>query len=218
MKFAATLLKDFPEKVVDFVDKNTNMTHYWSDAMYEVTDGVPKTGMGIFLFRQGLPTVCARATVPDYILKQLLPRKQQIGQLEALACLLGPYCYPEYFRDADVMHYQDNTSSLAGTIRGGSGIEDSNCIFQLFAIRMATLRARYWSEFVESAANLADEPSRQEGACPIAEALGARIDSCQLPDLRDLWAAPLDQLVEFAAALKTDGQLARAVVRAATVP
>ena len=79
------------------------------------------------------------------------------------------------------MHYIDTTSALAGCIQGCRGDADSNRIFQLLAVDLATKRCRHWAEFVESAANLADEPSREYSHFPIARSLGAHILNCTLP-------------------------------------
>ena len=187
LKFAVYLLENFPEKKMNFGQKKKDILHYWSDAMWEPP--LP-AGMGIFLYKRGMRPSCARAVVPKYILTQLKQRQQMIGQTEALACLLGPNSFPDLFRDADVMHYIDSTSALAGIIKGGSGVGDSNAIFQMHAIMIAKLRCKYWSEFVESNANLGDEPSRdQEQSCPIAESLGALITTCELPQMTNIFEA-----------------------------
>ena len=160
--------------------------------MYE--DGIP-AAMGAFIDRPGHRPLCIRCRVPKRILQQLQVRKQQIGQLEALAALIGPLCFPELFRDADCLHFIDNTSALAGCIKGSSGVEDSNRIYQILHLKIATLRCRYWCEYVESQANLVDEPSRDgKLCCPQAEKLGAKIIECHLPTDLDLWASRLSDL------------------------
>ena len=137
----------------------------------------------MFLYMPGFKPICGISVVPSDLIEQLLERKQQIGQAEALACLLGPFNFPESFRTREVMHFVDNTSALAGCIKGGSSVEDSNVIFQLFALKLAELGCRYWAEYVESSANLGDEPSRTEWSCPIAEALGAEVQYVHLPPM-----------------------------------
>ena len=69
-----------------------------------------------------------------------------------------------------------------------------NMCFQFHALRLAELGCRYWAEFVESAANLADEPSRLQDGGPIAQSLLAMAVPCQLPPLSDLWTASLGSL------------------------
>ena len=149
----------------------------------------------MFLLVPGAPPVCRYAVVPTDVLRQLLPRRQQIGLAEALACLLGPYNFPESFSGRDVIHFIDNMGALAGCITGGSSVPDANCIYQLHALKLAELGCRYWAEFVESAANLADEPSRSGADCPSAASLGAAAAVCDLPPLPDLWRACTDVLL-----------------------
>ena len=96
------------------------------------------------------------------------------------------------------MHFIDSTSALAGCITGGSGIEDSNAIFQLHTLRLAELRCRYWAEFVESAANVADEPSRLLGAGEVSSSLAATVQACTLPPLEVLRTAGLSRLAQAA--------------------
>ena len=151
--------------------------------MWEV--GKP-AGLGAVVRQPHGPTLIGFAVIPDAVIQQLQCRSQQINQAEALACLLGPHNWPEAFRNADVMHYVDNTSALSGCLKGGSGVEDSNAIFHRHALRLAELGARYWVEYVESAANPADEPSRLLAAGPVATDLGAVVLQLELPDLTDL--------------------------------
>ena len=168
LAFAARLLDRFPEKEVSFTKGPSPLTLYYSDAMYE--EGKP-AGKGIFLYQKGRRPSCVRDVASPSLLAQLNKGQQHIGQLEAMATLLGPLCFPEFFEDADVMHVVDNTSALVGSIRGSSSVEDTNRILRLFSLRMAKLRVRYWAERVERAATLADEPSRDEGGCPLAASL-----------------------------------------------
>ena len=46
-------------------------------------------GIGMFLTRDGQRPICGMAVIPTEVIEQLLPRKQQIGQAEALACPLA---------------------------------------------------------------------------------------------------------------------------------
>ena len=188
--FARLLLSRLPKRTVMFGKDRKPLVLYWTDAMWEPP---APAGLGMFLHVPGQQPICGIAVVPSEVMDQLQKRKQQIGQAEALACLLGPYNYPESFRDREVVHFIDNTSALAGCIKGGSSVEDSNVIFQLLSLRLAELGTRYWAEYVESAANLADEPSRAE-ECPVAEDLGARVVEVQLPPLSAFMDSAVDLL------------------------
>ena len=159
--------------------------------MWEV--GKP-AGLGAVVRQPHGPTLIGFAVIPDAVIQQLQCRSQQINQAEALACLLGPHNWPEAFRNADVMHYVDNTSALSGCLKGGSGVEDSNPIFHLHALRLAELGTRYWVEWDESEANPADEPSRLLAPGPVACSLNADFFELSLPDLPDLLGASLRDL------------------------
>ena len=67
-------------------------------------------------------------------------------------------------------------------------------ILRLFSLKMAKLRTRYWAEHVESDANLADEPSRDEGECPLAASLGALVVNVTLPLDLNIWKTGLKEL------------------------
>ena len=83
-------------------------------------------------------------------------RRQQIGQLEILAALV-PYLSVPRLRGKRVMHWIDNTSSLA---KGYSGVPDSARLVHAFHATAAGMGCACYFEYVRSAANVADMPSR----------------------------------------------------------
>ena len=99
-----------------------------------------------------------------------LPRQQQVGQLEALAAECVYESLPTIMRNADVLHFVDNTSALYGVVTGSSPQPDSTRI--IFSLHLRQLLDRFvvWFSYVASAANVSDLPSR--GA--IAEMAAAR--------------------------------------------
>ena len=193
LQYAMLLLQHFRPRNVVFSQEHQPSVLYWTDAMWEP----PKpAGIGFALLAPGHRLLVRHAVVPNGLLEQLIARKQQIGVTEALACLLGPHCFPELFRGKNVIHFVDNISVLAGCISGACSSPDANQVLQLHSLRLADLQCRYWAEYVESAANLADEPSRSTD-CPMARAMGADIGPCQLPCLANLWSAARTQLARM---------------------
>ena len=83
--------------------------------------------------------------------------------------------HPDILKGGNVIHFIENRDALSGCIKGGSSVLYSNIIFQLHALSFAALGCRYWAEFVESRANLADEPSRCSWDCTVAASLGAQV-------------------------------------------
>ena len=109
------------------------------------------------------------------MLQGLLPRKQHISQVEALACCLVPFNFPDLLKGKDVLWFIDNTSALKGVIGGHSSIADSARICSAFHLLMQKLDARVWAEHVESAANIADEPSRELARSRVHQHIGGGV-------------------------------------------
>ena len=65
-------------------------------------------------------------------------------------------------RDRQVIHWIDNTSAISCLIHGYSGKADSALLVNAFNLFNAGLKSRIHYEYVESKANVADLPSRQE--------------------------------------------------------
>ena len=185
IQYAMLLLQHFRPRDLVFSTVQRPSVLYWTDAMWE--PGQP-AGLGFVLWAPGHRLLVRHATVPKQLLDQLVARQQQIGVTEALACLLGPYCFPELFRGQNVIHFVDNVGVLAGCISGAGSAPDANQVLQLHSLRLAELQCRYWAEYVESDANLADEPSR-DPLCPLLRAMGADVGPCVLPVIPDLWSA-----------------------------
>jgi hypothetical protein len=101
------------------------------------------------------------------------------------------------------MHFVDNTSALAGFIKGTSKVEDSCAIFSIYHILLARLGVRHWAEHVESEGNCSDGPSRCNG--DIEQAAMEGIDCLRIiatvPPIEGLAAEPLSQLLAACEAL-----------------
>ena len=91
----------------------------------------------------------------------LLARQQQVGQLEILAGVSPYESLPEVFRGAEVVHFVDNTSAIAGLVKGSSPQADSQAMIFAFHLREVELQMQVWFAYIESKANVADMPSRQ---------------------------------------------------------
>ena len=98
---------------------------------------------------------------PSALLEALVARKQQIGQMEALAALLPPRWLPHILQNSDLLFFCDNISALSGLISGHSPKVDTACILSVFHVLLMNLSCRVWGEYVESPANMADGPSRE---------------------------------------------------------
>ena len=100
---------------------------------------------------------------------------------------------PEVFEGRHVIHFIDNTSACAALVKGYARAVDSGLIVHAFHAYNVGLRADVFFEYVRSAANIADLPSR--GALvelhELFDEMGMHGDevACQLPPLA-AWDAP----------------------------
>ena len=102
---------------------------------------------------------------PEPILANLYALRAQrplITSLEETA-LASPYCckeIAEFLSDRDMLHFADNTAANAAAIKGYSSSPDLAILVSSMHLRIARLGVRLWIEFVPSALNFADAPSR----------------------------------------------------------
>ena len=139
----------------------------WSDAMWEASSSQP--AQGGFVIRlpasNGEPpvTLYSRHVTPPDVIKRFEPgKKQYIGQLELLYAVAVYTSAPEALANRRVIHFIDNTSAIAGLVKGYSRAIDSGKIVNAFHAFNAGLRSEPFFEYVRSKANIADLPSRGE--------------------------------------------------------
>lgn len=138
------------------------------------------------------------------MLRHLAPdKKTYIGELEALAAAAVPSSVPEdWLRQRDGYMWIDNLGAKYNLQKNSAAREDAARIVNAFSVRAARLEFRPWFEYVPSAQNIADLPSRgkwREYYEAIgADASGRGLDGkpasifvpTVLPDF-STWAAPL---------------------------
>jgi hypothetical protein len=165
----------------------------WSDASWKILKGWPlgkgQIGWVVKFPRpvSGYDVVYAESVVPDDILQVLHTLREQktfIHPLEFIG-IMAPYLCPEIaelFRGRSVLHFGDNEAANAIAINGSSKAVDLNRLAHLHHLRLAEKDIRSWISYVPSAANIADDPSRDE--CTALERdHGARRLPFKFPDL-----------------------------------
>lgn len=166
----------------------------WSDAMWEPKSACP--AQGGFVVR--IPAVgdappktyYSSHETPKKVIDWFVPgKKQYIGQLELLYAVAAYTSVPTELEGRRVIHFIDNTSAVAGLVKGYSSAIDSGRIVNAFHAFNAGLRAETFFEYVRSKANMADLPSRGESKRLLrilrkAGCFGTiRRVECKLPDL-----------------------------------
>ena len=131
----------------------------WSDASWE--HGIGWLGFVVY-DPERARFFYSDSCVPEHVLDLFVHKKQKIGQCELLAASIVYTSMPELFRARQVIHWIDNTSAISCLIHGYSGKVDSALLVNAFHLFNAGLKARIHFEYVESKANVADLPSRQE--------------------------------------------------------
>ena len=146
-----------------------------------------RTGGGKLLF--------AEAELPAEMLaffEALRAKKTYICQAEEVG-ISAPYFSPvvaELVQGEDVLHFADNKAANSGAIKGSSASPDMARMVSALHLRWVALQIAPWIEFVKSAANLADVPSRvpEQGvaaATRLLRAMGAVKVAFEMPPYRE---------------------------------
>ena len=141
----------------------------WSDASFSRGDKwlpVPESGcvagLGFVVYSPYTGAfVCSAWVVPPPLLALLFrPHEQYVGILENLAAQAVAFSVPDILSHRLVLHFVDNQGALSNLVSGSSSDPDSRAIVFDSALQSSRLGARVWYEWVESASNIADLPSR----------------------------------------------------------
>ena len=173
-------------KTVDDIHRQTIRT--WTDAATEP----PCIAAIIHVPNRGYSW--CRMWPDEQLLQQLLPRHTQVAALELLAVVMAQHTFAEDLKECNWLAFIDSEvvrqSLCNGTMRGGG--QDCNVAIGRFWLELCRNRTAFWSFRVESKANPADSPTRND--LSVVAALCAREDEvpATLPSwLLDLWQ-PLD--------------------------
>ena len=116
-------------------------------------------------------------------------KKQYIAQLEILAAIAVYFSLPTSMtQHREIIHFIDNTGAISSLLHGTSRKPDNTILVNVFHMFNAGLQARPFWQYVASAANIADMPSRNDFE------LLAALRSTFLPTIippTDVWFKPL---------------------------
>ncbi|KAL1524216.1 hypothetical protein AB1Y20_019124 [Prymnesium parvum] len=139
-------------------------------------------------------------STPPWLLALLRSHKlagTYIGQLELAAAAAPYFSLPrDWFADRAVMHYIDNQGACYSLINGRARDADANRIVFVTSMRLARLRCDAWYDYVPSASNIADLPTRLDTAAfSRLEKIADRMPLCLPPE----WclACPHSQLSQL---------------------
>ena len=136
----------------------------YTDAMFEERGGLPFVRIGWSVFDPITRSAFhSDFELPSWYFDIFAPhRRTYIMQGEGVGAIAPLLSLPSWFRGRSVVQFQDNTAALSALVHGYASKPDMCRIVSVFHIAQFCLRARVWFEWVPSAANLADLPSRLE--------------------------------------------------------
>ena len=198
LEFLETAALHAPPRAVQLRGHQPRM-EAWSDAEYDQCK--PEAGGGLgFLCQFDDRVVGFSCKVPPSFIEELLPKKQQIGQLEALVPLVALWTFPSLFKGRDILWGVDNTSAEAALIRGYSTKADTAPIVAATSILLAKHHCRPWWYHVDSASNPSDGLSRNGVQDPWTASQAAQhgweLHTVPFPPLHRLNSLPLSFMVQ----------------------
>jgi len=174
MRFLIVLLPRLPPATYHMRRSPVPPIVVYTDAAFEPDDPRP-AGLGACVYDPLAPVghqwvVVSGETSPE-VIGRWHARRQYIGQLEALAAVATYYTLADgaplpdgsrshALRGRDVIHYVDNFGALACLVKGDSRDPDIGRLAHVLSAILVSIRARPWMDYVRSAANIADLPSR----------------------------------------------------------
>jgi len=156
--FFMALVANMKPRCVDLSVSQRTTLIVWTDAMYEATTG----GLGVVAYDPDDGSFHYSAyQVPRWVYPFMRVLQTYIGQLEIMAVLFAYLTIPRSrLTSRPVLHFIDNTSSMAGAIKGYSPKSDSSWLLSILHLLLSSIEVIPWFAYVASAANCSDGPSR----------------------------------------------------------
>ena len=154
------------------------------------------------LLRIGFVVICPKSgaryfssyELPLWYFTHFFSRDQAtyIAQGEAVGALSPKLSLPGVFKGRSVVQFQDNTVALSALINGYASKGDMGRIVNAFHVAEFASESRTWLDWVPSAANVADLPSRLKFDEMMRAVPGAQWVPTVLPSLHE-WLMPFDR-------------------------
>ena len=195
LQFFVELFQHLPPLVFDFRKRKRKPVIVYTDAAYDNL----RHGLGFAIFDTDSNTrKILSGQVPPTVMKEWAPKATYINQLELIAVLAAVLTFgKDCLTDRDVIFFIDNTSALSACVHGYARDTDLAAMSNLLHLALAQLQCTSWFEFVNSAANIADLPTRPQDAdaAILYAQLGLTQDqSLHLPTLEELKTPRMQRL------------------------
>ena len=138
----------------------------YTDASWEIVHTSEDTewinaGLGSVLFPGSGGAKAWASQLPQRWLPLLNPRKTQIVMCEAVALLDCLVAAKEDIAGQDLLIFVDNIALVCSLVKGSSTHSDIQGIVTIMHVFLASIGTIWWIEWVPSALNCADGPSRE---------------------------------------------------------
>ena len=156
-EYFIALLPRLPELRLQLGARAGGHVIVWTDASHSPSF----SGLGVVLLDTATgKRYEAESPVPRWVFSLLAGAEHSINQLEALALVAARLTFPDVMYGRACLHFVDNTSALSAAVHGYSSKPDMAVITNMLHSVDAALRVDCYYEWVPSAANIADIPSR----------------------------------------------------------
>ena len=190
-QFSVPIVRDIRPPIVVLTDASWELSHTW---------------LGFLVLHPWNGARWAGSATPSWLLRVLerhKARQTYIGQLEGIELCAPYWSLPRsWFEGRLVLHYVDNQGALYSAIHGRSNDADLNRIVFLLRARLDQMGCRVWFDYVPSASNIADLPTRLDAAAfARLEPIASRVKHKRPPEwclackwaeldpIFDMWAA-----------------------------
>jgi hypothetical protein len=193
MEFIKLALRVLPPRRIPLEPSYTAPTLVYSDAAYEEGSALT-TGFIVFSPKLKNP-MAGWASIPNVELVAAFGiLGSYIMQGEAIAAVVPWVHFRELLRDADVLCFVDSQAALSALVGGASSSPSLARLASVWQITYGSVSARVWAEWVESAANIADGPSRLLAKWRFTNTckeLGATYSQIKIPAFASLFWTPI---------------------------
>ena len=164
LQFFEELFQNLPPLIFDFRKRVRPPVIIYTDAACDPH----RHGLGVAIFDTDSDTKqILSGQVPD-LMKIWNFKETFVNQLELVAVLAAVLTFgPQHLKHRDVIFFVDNTSALSACIHGYARDTDMAAMSNLLHLALAQLQCTTWFEFVNSAANIADLPTRPQDAADV---------------------------------------------------
>ena len=201
--FFVELFRHLPPLCFDFALAKRPKVVVYTDASFSAS----RNGLGVVLIDDACQRrFYASGTCPPWLIQSWGERRvanprpcpadkarrvSHIAALELLALLSAVLTFgAQFLRGREIVFFLDNTSAMSAAVHGYARSPDLADISNALHLALAGLTCSAWFEWVPSAANCADVPSRPEDADALAFYLAARLApwpaGLRLPSLHEL--------------------------------